>query len=356
MAGPLKTYAFINAKLRARISKLLSEENFKALAKCSSLQEALGQLKGTDYDVLESLYVSTGDLKMGELELFSRELSVLKGVERHIETPVLDVVQALEGKYEIENLKQALRLWFDRVIRKRSINERVGYLYRGFIEHSIDVDRLINQDTLEGLAGELSETPYGAIIAANSEEIQSSLTLFPAEIALDRFYYTLLMEAVEKLSDRDRSIAKRLIIAEIDLENLNWLIRMKDFYDIPPADIASHLLPWGGMRLAGGEIDQLSGSRGSGDLVSEYIARQYSQLKPLLSVQTTGVYNRLALMEKIFHEIMMLEIQHMLYGYPFTIGIILAYFFLKKMEIQKITGILNGQFYEFPAERMAGLL
>ena len=45
MAGPLSKYSFINAKLRARISKILPEESFQQLAKAPFLDEALALAK-----------------------------------------------------------------------------------------------------------------------------------------------------------------------------------------------------------------------------------------------------------------------------------------------------------------------
>ena len=46
MAGPLSKYSFINAKLRARISKILPEDVFEELAKSPSLEAALALLRG----------------------------------------------------------------------------------------------------------------------------------------------------------------------------------------------------------------------------------------------------------------------------------------------------------------------
>ena len=45
MPTAINTYAFINAKLRARISKLLPESLFKQMARSYSLQEALAHLR-----------------------------------------------------------------------------------------------------------------------------------------------------------------------------------------------------------------------------------------------------------------------------------------------------------------------
>jgi len=51
-----------------------------------------------------------------------------------------------------------------------------------------------------------------------------------------------------------------------------------------------------------------------------------------------------------------LEVKKMLAGYPFTIGIILAYFILKANEIRKIMTVLNAKFYNWPEERILAVI
>jgi len=77
MTSPLRRYAFINAKLRARISKLIPENTFQRMIKSHSLEEALVILKDTPYSILEEIYQKTGDLKLGELELLKAEIYVM---------------------------------------------------------------------------------------------------------------------------------------------------------------------------------------------------------------------------------------------------------------------------------------
>ena len=50
------------------------------------------------------------------------------------------------------------------------------------------------------------------------------------------------------------------------------------------------------------------------------------------------------------------EIQRILQGYPFTIGIILCYFLLKRDEIKRIKTVLNAKQYNIAEERIEGML
>jgi len=46
----------------------------------------------------------------------------------------------------------------------------------------------------------------------------------------------------------------------------------------------------------------------------------------------------------------------MLSGYPFTVGIVLAYFVLKRNEMRKVRSILNAKYYKLSEERLQGIL
>jgi vacuolar-type H+-ATPase subunit C/Vma6 len=46
------------------------------------------------------------------------------------------------------------------------------------------------------------------------------------------------------------------------------------------------------------------------------------------------------------------EFLKLISGYPFTIGIILVYFFMKNRESQFIIALLNGKYYGWKPERI----
>jgi V/A-type H+-transporting ATPase subunit C len=248
MPGPLKTYAFINAKLRTRISKILPEQFIRQLIRARSLAESVQMLGETDFAPVQKIYEHTGDIKTAELELLRRELEIYLELENLVEEDIRGFVHALTGRFEIENLKNAFRLWFDRQVRGRDIEDARGYLLRRRIHHDFDLDRIINADTLEQAAVHLGRTPYASILREQAAEVMQAASLFPLELALDRYLYGRLAEAADRLGPRDREITRRLIGVEIDLQNVSWLIRFKDFYSLDAERAMGYTLP-GGLNL-----------------------------------------------------------------------------------------------------------
>jgi len=356
MAGPLKTYAFINAKLRTRISKILPEQFVRQLIRAPSLAESVQMLGETDFAPVQKVYERTGDIKTAEAELLRKELSIYLELENLVEEEIRGFVHALTERFEIESLKNAVRLWFDRRVRGRNIEDARGYLLRKPIHHPIDLDGIINADTLEQVAERLEGTPYAAMVREQAAGVMEAASLFPLELALDRFLYRRLAQAADRLGPRDRDIARRLIGVEIDLQNVSWLIRFKNFYSLEAERALGYTLP-GGLNLSGELMRQTYAAERTDRQISALVGKRYPEIAPLLASQEqTKFSSRLTMIERILEQIMTIEVRKILTGYPFTIGIILAYFILKSNEIRKIMTVLNAKFYQWPEERILSLV
>lgn len=58
------------------------------------------------------------------------------------------------------------------------------------------------------------------------------------------------------------------------------------------------------------------------------------------------------MVEGLLRQIRREETMKLLRGYPFTVGIILAYVFLKRKEIGTVVSLLNAHYYGVSPDRM----
>ena len=355
MARPLSKYSFINAKLRARISKILPDEMFDQLAKAPSLDEALALLRETPFAGLEEIYSRTGDLKQAELELLKNEIELYRNIRQYLHHNSTEIVDALLTQFEIDNLKNAIRIYFNRKIRKRSDDISIHYILYDRIIYEMPIDIILNAENFDEIAGVCEGTPYSQIIRKYSHTVESEGSLFRMEIAFDHFYYKNLLSSIDKLDKRDRTIALRLTGVEIDLQNINWIIRFKNFYDLPLEAVLAAIVP-GGFNLDRAIVDQLYSAQNVTSVLQGFVKSKYPGLSALLSSHTSDSTSRLLLIRRILEEIMKHEVQRILTGYPFTIGIILSYFVLKRNELKKIRIILNAKHYCIEEERIESMI
>jgi len=169
----LSKYAFINAKLRGRISKILPDEIFEKLVKAPSLDAALDILRETSFAGLQEIYSSTGDLKKGELELLKKEIELYVNIKQYVHPNTVEFVNALLYQFEIENLKNAIRIYFDRKIRNRSADPNVHYILYEPIINEIPIDLIVNAESFDEIAGVCEGTPYNPIIKKYSHTAEA---------------------------------------------------------------------------------------------------------------------------------------------------------------------------------------
>jgi vacuolar-type H+-ATPase subunit C/Vma6 len=72
-------FAYVNTKLRSRLSKCLTDEQLESLIKAPSISEAVLLLRGTYYEAYDKAYEEAGDLRLAELAIAREEINLFKG-------------------------------------------------------------------------------------------------------------------------------------------------------------------------------------------------------------------------------------------------------------------------------------
>ncbi|MBN1164686.1 MAG: V-type ATPase subunit [Candidatus Krumholzibacteriota bacterium] len=334
---PVSKYALINAKVRARLSTLLSPETITRLAEARDLAEFYASLGGTIYEDIFSRPEITFDPRVGERLLLEREvewhselLADVKGAERAL------IAHFLE-KYEIENLKTVLRT------REGSRDqEEMKYIIRKKLPHALPYQAIAEASTMDEAVSYLSGTPYLSAVESVREDYEARGTLFPVEINLEIDYYRRLQDRVKALDKKDREITKKLVGLEIDQKNLAWLVRLKFYYDIPVGELLDYNIP-GGYRMAKNKLKRAFQAESIREVLSVALKDSFKNISEML-VQGKEL-SKLYLLEIILWNYLITEARRTLGGFPFTIGTVLAYLILKRTEIRNIITILNGKVY-----------
>lgn len=361
MRTAVSTYGFINAKLRGRISKLLDESFYRAIARARTFVEAVNLLAGTAYEQALAVYTSTGDVKLLELELIRIERESLAGLDRYIPSEIRAFTRAVIRQYQVATLKHALRLWFDHTVRQRSIDDKVPYLLRGgpagkSPAGELPVDEIVNASNRDEVLAALSDTEYEEILESRLPAAGEAGTLFLVEVALDTWYFSHLREQALTLRQADQAVALRLIGLQIDLQNVNWVVRMKHYHNLDERQLTASLLRGGALI----DVEELRRARRAEqpiDVLVGALGPRYSALVSRAGSEAgADQVRRLSILEDILRSVMHHEIHRTLGSYPFTIGSMLAYFLLTQQEVRTLTGVINARYYDLEPERIEALL
>ena len=354
MAGQLKTYGFINAKIRSRLGQLLSDQDFTTLMKSGSIEEVVTALNQTVYAKDLGQYAATGDVRAVEFALYAHEIETVQELLRYLEGHAADFVGALILRYEVDTVKNALRFWYDRNIRGRTETEPSSYLYHGHLVNSVDIDGILNAANSGELVDAVAGTPYEAVLSRNLDRIENEQQMFYVELELDSLFYTTLIEKTAQLSQQDLKVAERVIQVEVDLENIDRIVRFVSFYKTEERRSWNVFLPGGSIETD--LLRQAFRQTNAEEALNVLLTQRYSRYKSFTGEHKSNPYQRLHLVESLLRQILNDEVQRLLRGYPFTIGTVLAYVFLKRKEISELVSIINAKYYGLSEERIRELL
>jgi V/A-type H+-transporting ATPase subunit C len=359
---PVDVYGFINAKLRARIGMMRQDRLVENLLKAPTLVDAVAQLRDSPYRQVAEVYDHTGDLQQMELVLLGHEIEMHRLVTRYLDGKPTALVNHLLAKIELDNLKNTIRLWYSSIVRRRAIRFRSEYLFKDQILTPINWTALVNATSWEEMTRLLAHTPYGAVIETFTMAQIEHEGLFGLESALDRSWYMDLVAIIDTLSARDREVARSIFLVEIDLRNLGTLVRYGRYYQMEGDAIKALLLPWGKV-VSSKESERYLAQPPAERDAPALINRFYSGLETLDgsphrgSVQhdEPGVLENLKIEEYLAKRRGELY-QKILAGDPFTIGLVLSYFFLFKEETSIIKATINGKYYGYSEDYIRGVI
>ncbi|MHC1693594.1 MAG: V-type ATPase subunit [Sphaerochaetaceae bacterium] len=356
MKSPVRRYGFLHAKLRARIGMMLDEKRLDALLRSGSLEELMQQLHDTPYASLIPLYDQTGDVQRMEAELFRRQVLLHKEIAEYLDGNHAELILALTRKLEVENLKSVLRLWFSSTFKHQNIDYRFGYLYQDGIVSSIDWHQLINASNYQEVLETLKDTPYGEAASSFDPEEFVSDGIFYLETALDRCWFHELRRYVDKMPRRDRLLLSAVFDNDCDLKNVINLVRFGYMYRIPTERLRSLMLD-GGTVNGSKEFEEYLACEPEDRSVVSLVRKRFPKLAKELAEQRKGsmaTSQQTIRIEKYLSELRKKEYMSMLAGYPFTIGIVLVYFFLCERQDKMIRALINGKYYGWDAQTIRG--
>ncbi len=317
----ISRYAYPNTRIRSMFSELLDEDFFS-------------RLSGTDFngflDILEK--TEYADLIKGRESITPEEFEVscIKADREKIKKissfflskNEKRIILLLDERYMVEQLKFALRLW------KRK-QQSFQSQYRGEFSH------IFNAKTIDEVQDLLEESGYASAVGNAKEMYEKTGSLYMVEVLIDRQYFEKLQDAIGRLSSTDRIIARNIIGAEIDRENLLWLGRILLYYSGKiPSEMAG-FIP-GGATLSEKDLRKLM-SQSMTSSVELKLPQRYLEIIEKLP-------ENLADIDRILEGIIIHQIKKALVEKPFSIGIPLGYIFLKLRETRRLVSVFVSKY------------
>ncbi|MDR1440598.1 MAG: V-type ATPase subunit [Clostridiales bacterium] len=332
----------VNAKCRAMYSKLLGRADYDALLAMRSVPQIAEYLKKETPYAYVLRRLGENEAHRGQLEQLFKK-SLYYDYEKLLLFSTGDYkagIQAMFESYEIDDLK---------LVIGSICSDHESYLSPDdltYVRHYSEFGAagLLECGTMEELAEFLKGTRYYR--ALKPFAVRERPDFLKIDSALNQLDYAAKMGAFrDKLGPASSKLAVSLYGEESDIGNILFIYRAKKLYRLPVADMLVSLVP--SARLSNRELLALAESRSLQELIALAAKSCYGHLFPA---------GREREWESVHEEHFYAIHRRNLRAHGNDIGVAMAYFFLKRMDIKNIITIIEGVRYALPTRDIAAFL
>jgi V/A-type H+-transporting ATPase subunit C len=340
-AGSINKYASVHARVRSMYADLISPSTLIELSEAPDLETLVSLLKGNAYGpTLEELDRDALTPRRIVYQIRGRLAKDYASLIRAVPAEARPLLVQLYRHFEVDNLKAVLR-----GIASGSSWERVRFVLFPLGSFTVlPSEEMVEAGNITAAVEMLSQTPYQATLAHALERYTTEDSLFPLEVSLDLNYWRALWEEGNRLSSRDREEGLRIIGALVDTTNLMWAVRYRIYHHLAEEEIINYTLPFG-KRVKDEDIRAIA----AGADIPQIVNRIYPSLpdmREFLQEPQAG----LPLLEVLLQRKLAGECRAAFFGYPFHIGIPLAYLVLNELEVQDLTVLIEAKAAQMPVE------
>jgi V/A-type H+-transporting ATPase subunit C len=337
----IKDFSVVHARVRAMYSKMLTPQVWQTLCEASDFSALINILHDTIYrpslsKVDEKSLTPRRTIYQIEGNLADITLTTFRLVPSYAR-PLLSQLHSL---YEVDNLKAVMR-----GVETGASWSQVQYVLfpSGPLSHLVP-QALLEAGNIAALVELLQGTTYYGTLSHAMKRYTAEKRLFPLEVALDLEYWRQLWNEVQQLPTRDRTHALRIIGSMMDINNLIWAIRYRLYHHSSEEEIINYTLPFG-WRVHDMDIKAIAAGAELAHVVS-HIYPDIPEITTLLQDQQEKVPE----VEVHLKRYLAKQCRAAFSGYPFHIGIPLAYLVLNRLELQDLTVLIEAKSMELPVE------
>ena len=235
--GNVMAYSGLTTKIRAMQAKLLTQADYETISGFTDVVQVVEFLKtkpayAVYMDQLELAHLHRGDIeKMLYQSLYNDYTRIFRfaGIDQK------KFLKIYWKKYEVSVINYCLRIVFNHYDKPYDLDYKKEF----FDKYSkLSIDKLITSTNIDELVDNLRGSEYYEALKPIRDS--GAATLFDYDQALELYYFTNYWRRGRKVfSGKSRERFSRDVGIKMDLMNIQWAYRAKQYYRMLPAEILS---------------------------------------------------------------------------------------------------------------------
>ncbi len=341
-------YGYSSARVKAMESRLLGRKELQDIMEAKDISTIISMLFQGDYKAELEEYGGIG-IKNEHID-FALSKNLAKGVAKLVQiSPSTErkLMRAIAGKWDLYNVKISI----EAKDRKQPYESIARYIIDYGMYDAQAVKEIMREESIEGMLNKfMLNSPYRDILKEALEEYKKARNSADAISAIDRQYYKMLGGVIIGLRTVDNSSA-RIIKMDIDLKNMLLMIKGKRI-GAKFSDIANGIITQGGIPY--NELESTyNNSKDIETMVAQF--KQYD-LKGAADSYKSGNSRQLLQFEISLRNNIFVQSKRMLNHSMLSFGAMLAYAYMKEIEIFTLRIIINSRLYGLSKEETSKLI
>jgi V/A-type H+-transporting ATPase subunit C len=322
-------YAYPNARVRARMGRLLTEKQLSEIIEADNVEEVKNYLRGLpDY----AKYVDQYPL---EKALDTQLAETYDTLAKITPAGIQPIFKVLLQKWDVTNIKSI-------IIAKESglSREETADLLIPFGELTGTMDKLLDAKTVTDIITGLEGTEYARVLDDALSEYENTGMILPLEASLDKYFLDNLLTAASNPADESARVLHSYIGAQVDATNLSIILRSK-VEGLKYDSIQPYIVP-NGYQIREWKLKDLMEAEDVGGVISSLEGTEYAQIlaDSLPEYTKTG---SVAPLETALDEQIRKTAKALSMKIPFGIGPIVGYLNKKDKEIRNLKVITRAK-------------
>lgn len=333
------TYPYTYARVSAMKSKLIRKEDYDKLLKMKT-NEIIKFLQETEYrKEMDEFSMTASGVNLVELALnrnFTRAMLKLKRIS---DNELRLLIEEYLRRMDIHNIKTILRAKFTKMPWEyaETLLVPAGRLKKE------DLAVLMKMESVEDIVKSLRRLLKADIDFTDAlKSLKEKNSIFEIENALDRHYYSDVLEFVEKVP-KEGELFVRFLKHEIDILNINTILRLKK-EKADKKEIQKYLF-YSGLYLKRRMLSNLTAIDDIQELIGRIKREGYKKAfeEDTRDVREKKEEKSLVDIEVQLKRYLLNKAALLLHQHPLSIDVILGYMFSKEIEIRNLKTLLKGK-------------
>ncbi|WP_455279903.1 V-type ATPase subunit [[Eubacterium] cellulosolvens] len=343
-------YAYSTTYIRALRSRLLSPELYESLLKTKDEHDVIRLLADTPYSNYRFEHLGIQfDLTMIDSIIFRDYYRILQELINMKTTDAANqIFEIILRRHEFSCLKMVMRLVVARAPPEES-TKLITPIGRYSSEYILEL--LKNKD-LHYLVLEIPDSKIREIALAILPECEEKNSTFPIEMLGDKFYLNSLWNIILHLENLDKDAARDIVGTEIDITNIILMLRGKNL-GMSFSTLKDLTIPI--QYKLNEEFDTALEAVTTSESMHALSMSQYSEA---ISKAITEYENKQTLLpiEISLKRLLAERCAKTFLGYPFGVGPIIAFLYLKFFEGMDVRTIILGKRERIESDKLYRLL